>query len=261
MICLEMIGYFSGEEGSQSYPLAPMKFLYGERGDFIAVVSNLEPPSVSLLRSVADAMQESCRVRVERLSVPAAVPGVDFSDHLNYWKHGFPAVMVTDTAFYRNPNYHEPTDTAETLDYPSMARIRLTRSFDERQHSYQGYLLRVDGVMDGEPREFSVAVGKVAHEKHAFEVGMEVSSETTRSGRARGTGRRSPGSGTAARRAAWRSRSRSEKPCCSAHLKAHDERRASWSSEFIWRTRTVVRPIAVFPMMLRPSHSKWSSHR
>ncbi|MCB0402839.1 MAG: M28 family peptidase [Flavobacteriales bacterium] len=57
------------------------------------------------------------------INAPAWVPGIDFSDHLNYWKYGYDAVMITNTAFYRNKNYHEPTDTPETLDYERMAQV------------------------------------------------------------------------------------------------------------------------------------------
>ena len=53
----------------------------------------------------------------------ALVPGVDFSDHRSFWKHGYPAVMITDTAFYRNDNYHAATDTHETLDYETLADV------------------------------------------------------------------------------------------------------------------------------------------
>ena len=57
------------------------------------------------------------------INAPVAVPGIDFSDHLNYWKEGFPALMVTDTAFMRNPHYHQAGDTYETLDYLRMAKV------------------------------------------------------------------------------------------------------------------------------------------
>jgi hypothetical protein len=60
---------------------------------------------------------------VESINSPRGVPGVDFSDHLNYWKLGMPAVMVTDTAFLRNPNYHAATDTPDTLDYARMSDV------------------------------------------------------------------------------------------------------------------------------------------
>jgi hypothetical protein len=68
-------------------------------------------------------MREAGPLPVSAMSAPGFVTGVDFSDHLNYWKFGYQAVMVTDTAFLRNPNYHAPTDTKETLDYARMAGV------------------------------------------------------------------------------------------------------------------------------------------
>ncbi len=121
MICLEMIGFYSDSPGSQRYPLRAMGLLYPSKGDFIAVAGCLG--QAGLVRRVKRAMAESATLRVRSINAPRFVPGVDFSDHLNYWDAGFPAVMVTDTAFYRNPNYHLATDTHETLDYPRMALV------------------------------------------------------------------------------------------------------------------------------------------
>ena len=55
--------------------------------------------------------------------MPAAIPGVGWSDHWSFWQEGYPAVMVTDTAFFRNPHYHKTSDTPDTLDYPRMAKV------------------------------------------------------------------------------------------------------------------------------------------
>lgn len=60
---------------------------------------------------------------MESLSAPQFVPGIDFSDQLNFWAKGIPAVMVTDTAFYRNPHYYQTTDLPETLDFEKMAEV------------------------------------------------------------------------------------------------------------------------------------------
>ena len=68
-------------------------------------------------------MNDKSLVRAIKLNAPAAIPGIDFSDHLNYWKYGYVAVMITDTAFYRNANYHEKSDTLETLDIDKMAEV------------------------------------------------------------------------------------------------------------------------------------------
>ena len=72
---------------------------------------------------VAKSKQQVSKVPVYSLHAPAKLPGIDFSDHRNYWPHGFNAVMVTDTAFFRNKNYHTLNDTSDTLDYDKMAEV------------------------------------------------------------------------------------------------------------------------------------------
>jgi hypothetical protein len=121
MICLEMIGFFDDRPRSQSFPAPGLGFLYPRTGNFIAVVGNTR--SRELTRRVKATMAGACAVPVHSINAPALVPGLDFSDHWSYWRHGFPAVMVTDTAFYRNRNYHLPSDTPDTLDYPRMAEV------------------------------------------------------------------------------------------------------------------------------------------
>ncbi|MBC8426785.1 M28 family peptidase [bacterium] len=121
MICLEMIGYFTDAPSSQSYPVSALKLIYPERGDFIAVIGKLGQGGVT--RRVKSAMAAASPLPVVSMNAPASLPGVDFSDHLNYWAAGYDAVMITDTAFYRNPHYHEPTDTWGTLDYARMADV------------------------------------------------------------------------------------------------------------------------------------------
>jgi len=121
MICLEMLGYFSDEPGSQTFPVPGMGLLYPSRGNFIAVVGN--GSSWRFTSDVKARMAGATELSVRSINAPALVPGVDFSDHYNFWKHGWRAVMITDTAFYRNPNYHEVTDTPDTLDYERMAHV------------------------------------------------------------------------------------------------------------------------------------------
>jgi len=121
MICLEMLGYFSDEPDSQKYPAPGMGLFYPTRGNSIAVVGNVS--SWRFTRRVKARMAGATELPVRSINAPAAVPGVDFSDHLNFWKHGWNAVMITDTAFFRNPNYHQVTDTAGTLDYERMAHV------------------------------------------------------------------------------------------------------------------------------------------
>lgn len=121
MICLEMVGYFSDEEGGQAFPLPGMNLLYPTRPHFIGVVGNLQ--SRSLVEQVRDSIRKGSTIPVEGIATVAYVPGVDFSDHRSFWKMGYPAVMVTDTAFYRNPNYHTDQDRIDTLDFGKMAGL------------------------------------------------------------------------------------------------------------------------------------------
>jgi len=121
MICLEMIGYFSEQPGSQALPFFLLKPFYPSRGNFIAVVGKL--PDWRLVRRVKKLMVAGSRIDVRSINAPAGLPGIDFSDHLNYWRYNIPAVMITDTAFFRNPHYHKKSDTWQTLDFTKMAEV------------------------------------------------------------------------------------------------------------------------------------------
>lgn len=121
MLSLEMIGYFSDEADSQSYPLPGMELIYGNVGNFISVVANLSHWGLS--GRIAELMRMDSPLPVHLIRAPAIIPGIDYSDHRNYWIFNYPAVMITDTSFYRNPNYHLPTDTADTLDFDRMAQV------------------------------------------------------------------------------------------------------------------------------------------
>ncbi len=121
MIALEMLGYFTDAPGSQEYPLPILKLFYPTRGNFIGVVGKLGQGK--LVRRVAKAMRRATPLPVRSICAPTSLHGVDFSDHRSYWDSGYEAVMITDTAFYRNPNYHTESDTPETLDYGRMARV------------------------------------------------------------------------------------------------------------------------------------------
>jgi len=120
VVVLEMIGYFDDRAGSQRYPMAWLGVLYPKTGDFIAVVGRLA--DASLVRAVKAGVRAT-GIPVRSINAPTWLPGVDFSDHASYWTHDIPAVMVTDTAFYRNPHYHRLGDTPETLDYRRMALV------------------------------------------------------------------------------------------------------------------------------------------
>ncbi|OPX94654.1 MAG: Bacterial leucyl aminopeptidase precursor [Syntrophorhabdus sp. PtaB.Bin006] len=121
MICLESIGYFSDEPGSQSFPAFFLRWFYPATGNFIVVVGKWGQGN--LVRVVKSHMSRSSGIHVDSIVTAPMVPGIDLSDHLNYWKFGFYAVMVTDTAFYRNLHYHEPTDRIETLDFDRIAEV------------------------------------------------------------------------------------------------------------------------------------------
>jgi hypothetical protein len=116
MICLEMIGYFSAD---QSWPNALFHLLYPSRGDFIGVVGGWSDRA--LARRVKRAMTGAGGIPVVSFNGPREAS--DASDQRNYWRHGWSAVMVTDTAFLRNPNYHTAHDRAETLNYRRMASV------------------------------------------------------------------------------------------------------------------------------------------
>ena len=118
MISLEMLGYRVREAGSQVYPPYVDPSQYPDTGDFIAVVGN--QPSTTLTQSVAEALKNTTPdLGVEHLVLPGngdMFVEVRLSDHCVFWEQEFKAAMVTDTAFFRNPHYHQPTDTLETLD-------------------------------------------------------------------------------------------------------------------------------------------------
>ncbi len=121
MLCLEMIGYFSKTPGSQHYPDPQLAARYPDTGDFIVLVGRDQDCDV--VRWWHCAMAEAGTIAVESACFPQHVKLAQLSDHINYWRHGFPAVMVNDTSFLRNPNYHTPGDTAETLSYPDIAGV------------------------------------------------------------------------------------------------------------------------------------------
>ena len=116
MICLEMIGYFAPQ---QAMPSPLLGLLYPPHGDFVAVAGGWS--DVGLTRLVKRAMAGSGDLPVVSFTGPHEMSGA--SDQRNYWSRGWEAVMVTDTAFLRNPNYHTARDTAGTLDYAKMAGV------------------------------------------------------------------------------------------------------------------------------------------
>lgn len=120
LINYEMIGYFSDEAGSQEYPVDEMEKIYGDVGNFIAITAN--PASAPFLEQLNIGAVEA-KLPVHEMVLPDTLADITASDHLNYWEMGFNAVMVTDTAHFRNPHYHQPTDTMETLDFEKMGYV------------------------------------------------------------------------------------------------------------------------------------------
>lgn len=121
MISLEMIGYFSDEPASQTYPLPALSLIYPSRGNFIAIVGRAN--EWREVRRLKAAMRAASPLPVHSINTPVAIPGFDLSDHQSYWAERFTAVMVTDTAFFRNPHYHASTDTSDTLDYVRLGNV------------------------------------------------------------------------------------------------------------------------------------------
>jgi len=124
MICLEMVGYTCHDEGCQDYPFPLMFFDYPKQGDFIGIVGNFK--SRKFTNDLFEAFNRNPDLPVVKLTVPAGgfiLPSVRLSDHSSFWHRGYKAIMVTDTAFYRNPHYHRTSDTMEKLDYDFMAEL------------------------------------------------------------------------------------------------------------------------------------------
>lgn len=121
MICLEMIGYFNEAKHTQDYPMGFLKVFYGSRANYITVVNKFNKGKGA--RQFTKRMDRFAGLPVKKFNGPKFLTGIDFSDHLNYWKMGFSACMVTDTAFYRNKNYHQKTDEMGTLNISKMALV------------------------------------------------------------------------------------------------------------------------------------------
>jgi Zn-dependent M28 family amino/carboxypeptidase len=124
MICLEMVGYTCHTPGCQQYPFPLMFFDYPKQGDFIGIVGN--SGSRSFARRLKRSFLQNPDLPVVSLTVPfngRILPAVRLSDHASFWDKGYPAVMVTDSAFFRNPHYHTRSDTMETLDVDFMAQL------------------------------------------------------------------------------------------------------------------------------------------
>ena len=120
VLSLETMGYFSDEPDSQKYP-APLNLFYPSTGNFIGFVSNFK--STQLQRQVIKSFREHAEIPSEGVSLPEQMQGVGWSDHWSFWQEDYVGIMVTDTAPFRYPHYHKPTDTPEKLDYARLAKV------------------------------------------------------------------------------------------------------------------------------------------
>lgn len=120
MLCLETIGCFSDDPGSQRYPPLFTPF-FPDRGNFIAFVTKTRYRGV--LKTLVSAFKSATDFPIESVATFAHVPGVGWSDHRSFWRYGYPAVMITDTAPYRYPHYHSHRDTPDKLNYERLASL------------------------------------------------------------------------------------------------------------------------------------------
>jgi Zn-dependent M28 family amino/carboxypeptidase len=121
MLCLETIGYYSDKPGTQTFPDESFNALKHDAGNFISFVSNIE--SSELLKKCIGDFRASLKFPSIAIAAQTSMRGIDFSDHRNFWRLGYPAIMITDTAFYRYPHYHQLTDTPDKIDYERLALL------------------------------------------------------------------------------------------------------------------------------------------
>ena len=121
MISVDSVGYFTNESNSQKYPFAFMKIVYPSTGNFINITSHLQ--DFLHLRQVKKSFKKASSLAVHSITAPEIFPNIANSDHINYWKHGFPALLISDTTSYRNKHYNTLNDTANKLNYAGMAMV------------------------------------------------------------------------------------------------------------------------------------------
>ncbi len=120
MLSLESLGYYSDRPGSQPYP-APFNWFYPSIGNFISFIGNVD--SRKVVRTALHDFRLKARFPSEGAALPNGIPGVGWSDHWSFWQMGYPAIMVTDTATYRDPHYHQIDDKPENLDYDRLSLV------------------------------------------------------------------------------------------------------------------------------------------
>jgi Zn-dependent M28 family amino/carboxypeptidase len=120
MLSLETIGYYCNEKGSQKYPF-PFSFFYPDTGNFIGFVGNVS--SRSLVREAIELFRSNTVFPSEGITAPSWIPGIGWSDNWSFWKEGYQAIMITDTALFRYQYYHSHQDVPDRIDYERMARV------------------------------------------------------------------------------------------------------------------------------------------
>ncbi len=120
MVSLEMIGFFS-QEAIQTYPFPGMNFFYPKTGDYIGVVGNFH--SSKYVSFFKKGIRKYSSIDSRSLTAPEFFGGINLSDNYSFWHHGYRAVMITDTSFFRNRNYHQETDTIDTLNFEMMVEV------------------------------------------------------------------------------------------------------------------------------------------
>ena len=122
VLSLETMGFFTDEPNSQKYP-QPLALMYPSTGNFIGIVSDIK--SRSLLDQAATLLTKHCKgkVDVQKAALPGEMVGVGWSDHWSFWQEGYVGLMITDTALFRYPHYHKPTDTFDKIEYVRFAHV------------------------------------------------------------------------------------------------------------------------------------------
>jgi hypothetical protein len=126
MLCLEMVGFYTTKAGSQQIPpMIPkiLRWAFPRRGNFLAAVGN--PRSWRLVWSFRRGFKNASRFPLFSIILPERIHDIRRSDNSSFWDQGYPALMLTDTSYLRNPHYHQPTDRPETLDYERMAQVTI----------------------------------------------------------------------------------------------------------------------------------------
>jgi len=138
MVSLEMLAYYTDQENTQKYPHPDMTSQFPSKGDFITIVGN--DFSKQVVKQVFRGFKNNSKVPVMPMVAHSSTPGVDLSDHAPFWNLGYRAIMITDTAFYRNPHYHEPSDTIDTLNFKTYAQTVWGLSETFKQFDREGIL-------------------------------------------------------------------------------------------------------------------------